>query len=375
MKRLIVGSVVSVSLMIVAACSGDPTESLRGGIVRLDASPSQLAVQQGRTVKVDVTASDSQGNQIATSFDIATVGAGISVQRDLTFRPVFVNDSTLSPPAQDPTFRFAVTANELVSTSFTITAGGKEVTVPVAISFDPATLPPATVASTGPSAADQTVLTLPAPFIFTPDAAVTFDAGGAITVGVAADGSSLTIFPPPGTTSTGVVSGVGLSYLPSDTGSTVTDVALTIATTVPPQPGTDDPATAPEVTLPPSGETTAFYDGAAFGSPVCGESNAGLPCQLYKITLPADGSIDAALGWSNTTDMGLYVLSADGTTDVIGYPDSGCDVLGNGEDGGAESCTFTLTAGTYLLAVVSNGEFYDPVDPLPDWISLAITSP
>ena len=69
MKRLIVGSLVSVSLTVVAACSGDPTESLRGGISQLTTSPSQVFVQQGRTAKVQVSAIDDQGNQISTSFD------------------------------------------------------------------------------------------------------------------------------------------------------------------------------------------------------------------------------------------------------------------------------------------------------------------
>src|SRR5207244_2977870 len=132
----------------------------------------------------------------------------------------------------------------------------------------------------------------------------------------AADGSTLTILPPPGATTVGTVTGVTVSYLPQLSLTDTTNVPLTIGASVPPQPGTDSPATAPLVALPASGGLTAFYDGAAFGSPVCGVANDGVPCQLYKISLPADGSFDASLGWSNTTDLGLYVLSADGTADT-----------------------------------------------------------
>ena len=111
MKRLIVGSLVSVPLML-TACSGDPTESLRNGIAQLTTSPSELFVQQSRTAKVRVSAIDEQGNQIVTSFDASDVGSGINVSRDLTFQPLFVNDSTLQPPAEAAVFQFNVNAVE-----------------------------------------------------------------------------------------------------------------------------------------------------------------------------------------------------------------------------------------------------------------------
>lgn len=370
MKRLIVGSLVSVPL-VVMACSGDPTESLRNGIVQVNATPTTAFIQLGRTTNVDVTATDEQGNLISTAFVATGGGSAISVVRDSTFQPIFVNDSQAVVPAEAATMRFKVTAVALGAESFTVTAGDKSVTVPITVTLDPTAVPLATVASTGPSASDPTVLTIPAPYIFPTDVSVAFDAGNAIVVDRAADGSSITIFPPPGATSTGAVL-VSLSYLPTDTVTTTTDVPLTISASVPPQPGTDSPATAPDVALPAPGASTAFYDGAAFGSPVCGVSNDGVPCQLYKITLPADGSFDADLVWSNTTDLGLYVLSADGTADT----GQSCDALGNGADGGEEACTITLTAGTYLLAVVNFGPFYGPPpDPAPDWISLKITTP
>jgi len=379
MKRLIVGSLVSASLYVSLACSGDPTESLRNGIQQVNAAPTQVFVQLGRTSNVDATATDEQGNLITTSFEASGASSALTVIRDTTFQPIFVNDTQAVAPAEATTFRFKVTANALAADTFTITAGGKSVDVPVSVTRDPLQPPPlATVVSSGATASDTTVLSIPAPFAFPPDVTVSFDAGNAIIVGRAPDGSSISIFPPPGTTSTGAAL-IALNYLPTDTVSTSTDVPLTIATTVPARQGTDDPTTAPDIT-PPAGGTNAFYDGTAFASPVCGQFNSGVPCQLYKIVLPADGSFDVALGSSNTTDLGVYLLSADGTQDIGDNntpfafpPGSPCDV--NGNDGTPESCTWTLTAGTYLLGVTNFGPFYSPPDPVPDWISLTITRP
>jgi hypothetical protein len=135
--------------------------------------------------------------------------------------------------------------------------------------------------------------------------------------------------------------------------------------------GTDSPATAPAISLPASGLQSVVYDSGSFASTVCGEANDGAPCQLYKISLPEGASFDASLTWNNTADLGLYVLSADGTTDT----DQACDDLGNGADGGAEECTITLAPGDYILALVDFGPFYTPPDPAPTEVTLKITSP
>ena len=165
MKRLIVVSFVSVPLLVLAACTGDPTESLRGGIVQLNPAPSQLFLVHGKTTNVDVTATDGQGNQIEATFEAKDVGAGLTVQRDLTFQPVFVNDSTLAPPDKAVMFRFKVTADALVGTTFDLTAGDKSVTVPVSVAPDPADLPTtATVTTNGATAADPITASLAPPF-------------------------------------------------------------------------------------------------------------------------------------------------------------------------------------------------------------------
>lgn len=203
------------------------------------------------------------------------------------------------------------------------------------------------------------------------DPATTLIFGGTTPIVTNISGNQITFLPVPGTIGLLTVNGVVLNALPQFSLSLPagpTD-SMTVGTTVAARPGTNAPATAPVLAFPAAGATSALYDAGTFTSPVCGEANDGVPCQLYKITLPTDDSLNATLAWSNTTDLGLYVLSSDGTTDT----GQSCDASGNGADGGLEACTITLTAGTYILAVVNFGPFYDPVDPPPDWISLAVT--
>jgi len=353
MKRLIVGSLVSASLYVSLACSGDPTESLRTGIQQVNAAPTQVFVQLGRTSNVDATATDEQGNLITTTFDVSGASPALTVIRDTTFQPIFVNDTQAVAPPEATTFRFKVTANALAADTFTINAGGKSVDVPVSVMLDhtqPA--PVATVVSAGATAADTTVISVPAPFVIT---GASFDAGDAILVGTSADGTTASIFAPPGTTSNGTVL-LGLSYLPTDTISTTTDVPLTIATTVPSRPGTDDISTAPDIT--PASGSTAFYDGAAFtGADISGDGGLGL-AQYYKFTLPADGDVDISVNWSNDADVDLILCN-----DVTCSDPDFTNATGDQPQGS----TYSLTAGTYYIVVV----LFDGTKP--DWISLSLS--
>ena len=200
MNRLTSGSATLFAVLLVGACHGDPTESLRGGVTKVQAAPSTLNVTLGKTKTTQVSALDEQGNPQSTAFEIKSVGPGITVKRDSTFLTEFVNDTLLSVPPEAPTFQYIVSGDVLGTSSFVVAAGGVEDTVPVVVQPDAANLPAVVVASTGPNASDPTVLTLAAPYQFAPGATVTFDAGAAIVVSQAADGSSITIFPPPGTT-------------------------------------------------------------------------------------------------------------------------------------------------------------------------------
>jgi hypothetical protein len=366
MNRLILCSAVATSLIYLAACSGDPTGDLRGGVEKLNPTPSQMFLQQGKTGTVVVSATDGQGNQIETAFSLKDIGAGISVDRDPTFRPVYVNDSLLAPPATDAMFRYRVTANDLVASSFTITADGQDVVVPVNVTPVPAAIPQAAVSAAGPNPQDTISLTLPAPYAFQGSAAVAFDVGNAVVVGRSPDGTVLKVLALPGSTGAGAITGVAISYLPTVPLVTSTDTTAPVAvsTTVTAIPGTADPATAPVIALA-AGEQSGFIDTGTLGAAACGQ-NSGAPCALYKFSLADSTDLHVRLQGEGTADLGLYFINAADGSDA----DQACDGLGRAE--APEECDLTFGPGDYLLAVVSFGPFYPENDPNPAWVAVQL---
>jgi hypothetical protein len=342
----------------VGACGGDPTESFRDAGDKIVTDPSVVFVDQGASVFVVAQLQDNQGNQLTTDFTTGNVGAAVSVVRDTTFLAT-TNGTSLKTRE-----RFVVTGVAPGATSFEVTAGGITDTVPVKVL--PTSLE-ATFSNAAPASNEPVVLSA-AGYHFLPGATVVVGADSAFVVSTAEDGSSVTFLPVPGSTGPVTVSNVAIDFLPQTPLTLTTTTEVTVGP-VSAMAGTNSPASAPAIALPAPGTTSALFDAGGFGSPVCGEANDGVPCQLYKLSLPADASLDATLKWSNTADLGLYVLSADGTTDA----GQSCDALGNAGDGGHEACTLTLVAGEYLLAVVNFGPFYDPPDPAPDRIGLALT--
>jgi pre-peptidase len=367
MKRLSRGMVVLAASVVLWSCSGDPTSSFRGSAEEITATPTALFVTRGTSKSVIAEVVDAQGNPLDMEIT-PSGGTGITVALDPNYLPTTATTGGLTYAKQ-----FIVTATDLVSTSFTLSAGGKTRDVGVKVVPGAADIPFATVASTGPNASDPTVLTVPAPYQFTPDSTVTFDKGTAIVIDRAVDGRSITILPPPGATSAGTAS-VVTDYLTTVPLATTTDVALTINAAVPATPGTNSPATAPVINIPAPGGLGGFYDGGSFGAATCA-GNSGIPCQLYKFTLAADATFNVTMGWSNQADLGLYFLTADGTTDT----DQHCDDNGRGATAQPEACTITLPAGTYLAGVVNFGPLYTPAqggpDPNPAWISIALSTP
>ena len=364
MRRSLCGLAVLTALAGVS-CGGDPTDSIRDEGEKIIADPSSVFVDQGTTEFVVVRLVDGQGNQLGADIQFQDVGAGITVEKDNTYL------ATTNGERVPTSTRFIVGGVSPAASSFVAAVGNTTVTIPVKVVPGAASIPLVTVASTGPNATDPTVLTVSAPFQFFPDSTVTFDAGPGIVTERSTDGTSITVLPPPGTTTTGTAV-IRADYLPTVPLTTTTDVPLTISATVTPMAGTNSAATAPEIAVPAPGASGGFFDGAPFGAADCGQ-NSGAPCQLYKIVLPADATLDVQPLWSNTADIGLYFLEADGVTDN----DQACDDHGNAAtdaEGQAEHCTITLAAGTYFAAIVSYAPFYDPPDPNPTWVGLSITN-
>jgi hypothetical protein len=242
MKRWLRGSVVLVTA-VAWSCSSDPTDSFRNGTDTIVASPSSVFLAEGETVPVLVQAIDDQGNPQAVDFQVA-VGQGITVVKDTTFLP------TNGAPIQGQT-RYLVTANTFTGTSFTVTADGKSLEIPVR------SLP---VAFTGafsnvaPALGDTVTLTAPAGVTFSDTASITFPgaAGEPVITGISEDHTVLSFLPAPGTDTTGFVSGLDLTFavgVPVDTLPTSTKLTTPAVTEIPANFSTTGPAVNQEVTV------------------------------------------------------------------------------------------------------------------------------
>jgi hypothetical protein len=198
MKRLLSGMVPLLVLLVGVSCSTEPTDDLRNGVARLDASPSQLFLQLGESKTVEVAGLDEQGNPQSLDYQVTAVGSGITVKRDSSFRPNFENDTALVAPGEAPSFRFIVTATSYTTTDFTVSAGGKDIKVPVQVV--PRAVLQAQISNLTPALGEVVTITAPAGVTFQSTTTVTLADSLAVqpfSVTVAADGKSLTFLPPP----------------------------------------------------------------------------------------------------------------------------------------------------------------------------------
>lgn len=239
MKRVMRSSMLLAASVAFVACTGDPTSSLQGNPDHLIATPSVLIINQGATENVTVEVVDAQGSQLLSTFT-ATGQAGITVTTDSTFNPVF-QGNTLTTQKQATRARFVVSGTNLGATSFTVTASGKSITIPVTVV--PVAFA-ATVSASTPALGTPVVMTAPAGLSFTDSSTVSFaNAPSPAIVNIAADGSTLTFIPAPGSDGVATVTNIRINYSP-----TLPLVTLkTIATvTVPPLtsfPGTYNTST------------------------------------------------------------------------------------------------------------------------------------
>ena len=221
MNRFRSGMVPLFALLALVGCSSEPTGDLREG-VELVASPTQLFIELGGTKAVEIGGVDAQGNPLDLAYEVTSTGAGITVRRDSSFLPIFVDDSTLQAPATGPRFRFIVEGTGYTSTSFTVSAGGDDVVVPVQVV--PQSGLAATFDNPTPLLGDTVTLTAPAGITFNPDA--TLDVGGAPITIVSQDASTIRFIPPPNVNGSLTVNGVVSAAAPDVVFSPTTDAIL-----------------------------------------------------------------------------------------------------------------------------------------------------
>lgn len=369
MNRLLYGlAMLGVSLAGVSC--GDPTADLRGGPNQVVADPSSLFLTEGQTTGIIVRVLDEQGNELSDTVTFATASSLVDVQYDPTF---LVGTDTTAPGATVPSkTRTKILAKGVgVGTgTLTVSSGSLSTDIPFRVlPADPSALFSSAVAFSNATPAVGEVVTMTATgFKFQPGATVSFAAGGdAIIVGISADSNTVSFLPIPGSGGAITVAGTALSFLPA-TPLTV-EVPATAITVPPPLAGTD-PATAPLIAAPATGATVTIFDAASSPGYVgCGD--IGVDCQIYKFDVPVGGgTYDFTMTWANTADEGLYFLGSDGAT----FTGDACDSHGNGDTAQPEVCAdLALAAGTYYLAVVPFGAFYDPFDPNPSWVKIEVT--
>jgi hypothetical protein len=358
MKRTMCGGFLLAGLIVSSGCSGDPTGDLLGSGITLQPSPSSLFMGQGDQEAVTVSVVDAQGNeQDITGFSFEA-GAGIAVTEDTTYL------RTNAGGQLGTSKRLFIEGLSATATQVTLTANGQTSTVPVRVTPVGATV---TLSNAAPAAGEGLVITLPAGYKFGTAGGASVDGTAGITTAVAPDSSSATVLLPPGTTGTIQVDSVAVDFVPGVLFSLPTTETVTVGPTLTAMPGTGSPATAPVITIPPPGATGGFFDAAPLAAATCG-GNSGFPCQLYQFTLAEETTFEVNMTWSNTADLGLYFLTADGTTDT----GAACDDHGNAAEAQPEHCEITLPAGTYLAGIVNFGPAYVPPDPNPDWVGLGL---
>jgi Bacterial pre-peptidase C-terminal domain len=225
-------------------------------------------------------------------------------------------------------------------------ATDKTFTTPTLIQF------PATLTDSTPSPGQAVTMRPGAGFKFTPTSAVQLGPTFSNALLVNQDSTQITFVPIP---AIGRFKPVVTNVIATATPS----VRFTLPGAVylnSPHEAANDPATAPFITIPTTGNTLVFkdYGGNAFFDAGPCVDDLGGPCRWYRFTLPAAASFQVSATWQGTTDLGIYFYDS-GLNLISPF---GCDSKGAGATGQPEVCTVTKPAGTYYLVVDTFSAFY-----------------
>lgn len=248
MKGLIRGAAGLAVLLAMSACANDATVDLMGPPTGVQATPSKAFILKGDSVAILVRLVNDRNQAIAAQFDVANVGAGLSVAYDALYRPDYsTGNGTLQAPLVKSEQRYFAKGTGLGTSTFNLTSNG--ITQAVTITVSPKTLEAALNKTTGLVAGDTVTITAPAGLKFTPGSVVTLATGSVAIASRAADSSSIKFLVGPGAGGVATVTNVLRSYAP-------TLALLTLVTT-------NSIATTPAVTVAP---TTASTLAPAFGA-------------------------------------------------------------------------------------------------------------
>jgi len=201
----------------------------------------------------------------------------------------------------------------------------------------PAVTFPASLSSANPGV-NQAVTVTASGFSFLPTVGVVVgDVDTAVVVSRAADGSSISFLPAPGSIGLPNFSGVTLNVLPQVPLTLAGPDSMAVDSTVPTLAGTASPVTAPSLTVPQIGFSSVLYDTPDFTATID---------HFYKMVVPVDGSYTVTANWSVGSDVDLILCN-----DVACSAPDFAAATGNQP----ESATYILTAGTYYVLVEDFG--------------------
>ena len=196
--------------------------------------------------------------------------------------------------------------------------------------------------------------------------------------GVSADSSTATVLPMAFSSGLITYTNIALSFLNTVPLAVPGDKSVTVSGTFsgPTDPNANVAATASTITLTGS-RSTAIADGGTITT-LCNVAalGGGVKCRYFKLVTTA-ASMSGDLVWNAAThvDLGIYILTADGTGCVADIADDNGAENGNiGEhDTSPFNCTFSaninLTAGTFIVAIV------DFSATAPPWFEFRISQP
>lgn len=289
MKGLIRGVAGAAMVLGASACAEDFSIDFGGAPTAVQASPEVMFLASGAQKELLVRLVNDRNQSTPASFELANVGAGLTVTYDDQYRPQWTStDPVLEAPLVKEQQRYIVAANIPTGgqRTFQLTSGGIAGTVKVNVT-------PSGIGLTGGPGGLMEEVTITAPgFIFRNNFAIYFGELAAEVISVAENGESAVVRFPINQSSAPTIANVAVSFLPTVTIASIQNVD--VITTASRSVGSNPDASAPVINF--GGTALTFRDSwTAPGDDLL--SNGG-GFQWYKLVLGASGTRTVTVDWN-----------------------------------------------------------------------------
>ncbi len=206
MTRLIRGSVLLAACVGLWSCGTDSTSSEAGVPYKISSLPSVVFIKTDSSQLISFQLVDELDGQIPATWTITSSSPNFTVALDSSYRPVYNSDGTLTLPDSQVLVRATITGVALGGSTFTVSAGGKTLDIPVNVV--PGTLY-ATFSPANPAPGAVVTMTMPPTLRLTPASAITFPGNvNPVAYTMAADSMSATFISAPTTDTMATVTNV-----------------------------------------------------------------------------------------------------------------------------------------------------------------------